>query len=69
MADDKKSHLWIPEEEISTHPRDPQARSKDYGLSHTEHGQKLSKGLDEVVSFLTRVQKTSSLSQIPGGIF
>ncbi len=62
MADDKKSHLWIPEEEISTHPRDPQARSKDYGLSHTEHGQKLSKGLDEVVSFLTRVQKSSSLS-------
>ena len=62
MAKDKKLHLWIPEEEISEHPRDPQARSRDYGLSHAEHGQKLSKGLEEVVSFLARVQKSSAVS-------
>ena len=61
MADDFRPHLLITEDDVETHENVRQARSKDLGLDRTEHGSRLSAGLQEIVSAYTRIQEADSL--------
>lgn len=53
-----KNHLWIPDGEIDNVEKKPTGRSNQYGLEHTDHGQKLSQGLQSIVDF-------SNISSLP----
>lgn len=61
MADDFRPHLLITEDDVEHIEYVPTARTKDRGLDCTEHGSKLSNGLQNVVSAYTRVQSGDSL--------
>ena len=56
-------HLWIPEDEIDSVEKTPTGRSNQYDLVHTEHGQKLSQGLQSIVDFFQRLQSSDSLDE------
>lgn len=56
-------HLWIPEDEIDNVEKTPTGRSNQYDLVHTEHGQKLSQGLQSIVDFFQRLQSSDSLDE------
>ena len=61
MADDFRPHLLITDENVEHVEYVPRGRSKDRGLDRTEHGNKLSNSLQEIVSAYTRVQSGDSL--------
>ena len=56
-------HLWIPEDEIDSVEKTPTGRSNQYDLVHTEHGQKLSQGLQSIVDFFQHLQSSDSLDE------
>ena len=56
-------HLWIPEQEIDNIDKTPTGRSNQYDLQHTDHGQKLSQGLQSVVDFFQQLQSSESLDE------
>ena len=56
-------HLWITEDEIDSVEKTPTGRSNQYDLVHTEHGQKLSQGLQSIVDFFQRLQSSDSLDE------
>ena len=56
-------HLWIPEDEIDNVEKTPTGRSNQYDPVHTEHGQKLSQGLQSIVDFSQRLQSSDSLDE------
>ena len=56
-------HLWIPEDEINSIEKSPTGRSNQYDLVHTEHGQKLSQGLQSILDFFQRLQSSDSLDE------
>lgn len=60
---DKKNHLWIPEQEVIEVPKTPTARNKDYGVTPSQHGQKLSQGLQEILNIFERFKASDSLSE------
>lgn len=60
---DKKNHLWIPAQEVTDVPKSPTARNKDYGVTPSEHGQKLSQGLQEILKIFERFKASDSLSE------
>lgn len=60
--ENKKSHLWIPIQEIDNVPKKPTSRNKDYGIIPKEHGQKLSQNLKEILSFFEQFKLSDSLS-------
>ena len=58
-----KNHLWIPDGEIDNVEKKPTGRSNQYGLEHTDHGQKLSQGLQNIVDFFQHLQSSDSLDE------
>lgn len=60
---DKKNHLWIPAQEVTDVPKSPTGRNKDYGVTPSEHGQKLSQGLQEILKIFERFKASDSLSE------
>ncbi len=60
--DDKRKHLWIPNEEVDNIENNPTARNKDRGVNFNEHGSKLSTGLQNIVTAYSRLQSGDSLS-------
>ena len=56
-------HLWIPETEIDNVDKSPTGRSNQYDLQYSEHGKKLSQGLQNVVDFFQRLQSSDSLDE------
>ena len=63
MAETIRYHLWIPEDEIENVEKKPTGRSNQYGLVHTDHGQKLSQGLQDILDFFQRLQSSNSLDE------
>ena len=61
MNKETKFHLWIPEQEIDNVNKTPTGRSNQYNLNHDIHGQKLSKGLQEVVDFFEHLKSSNLL--------
>lgn len=59
----KHPHLWIPEEEITDVSKKPQGRSNKYDVSYSEHGQVLSQGLQDVLAFFAKLQKSETVSK------
>jgi len=60
---DNKFHLWIPEQEIDAVEKVPTGRSNQYGLEHTDHGEKLSQGLQDIVDFFQHIQTSDTLEE------
>ena len=60
---ESKNHLWIPDGEIDNVEKKPTGRSNQYGLEHTDHGQKLSQGLQNIVDFFQHLQSSDSLDE------
>ncbi len=64
MADNEyRPHLWIPEGEVDSISKKPTGRSNKYDLSYTDHGNKLSQGLKDIIDLFQRIQASDSLSQ------
>lgn len=63
MAESTKSHLWIPEQEIDNVGKKLTGRSNQYNLQYSEHGQKLSQGLQSIVDFFQNLQSSDSLDE------
>jgi hypothetical protein len=62
VNNNKKSHLWIPDEEIQRLDKTLTARSKPRNVSFVEHGSKLSQSLMSVKASLERVAPDNSLA-------
>lgn len=60
---DKKNHLWIPEQEITDVSKAPTGRDKNYNVTPSEHGMKLSQGLQEILNIFERFKASDSLSE------
>lgn len=60
---EKKPHLWIPEQEVSHIEKTPTSRSNHYDVKHNEHGQKLSTELRDIINFLNHIQTSDSLDE------
>lgn len=58
-----RNHLWIPDGEIDNVEKKPTNRSHQYGLEHSDHGQKLSQGLQDIVDFFQHLQSSDSLDE------
>lgn len=59
---DRKNHLWIPEQEVTEVSKTPTSRNKDYGVNPSVHGEKLSRGLQEILEIFERFKASDSLS-------
>ena len=62
MNKKQKSHLWIPDEEVQKIDKTLTARPKVRNISFSEHGSKLSHGLQVVKQTLESVTKDNSLA-------
>ena len=49
---ERRSHLWIPDQDITELYREPMGRSKEHNVSHEAHGEALAQGLRNVRLFL-----------------
>ena len=59
---DKRMHLWIPNEEVESFENNPTGRSVDRGVRFDEHGSKLSIGLQNIVTAYSKLHAGDSLS-------
>lgn len=66
---DKRKHLWVPNEEVDSIENNPTGRSEDRGVSFDEHGSKLSTGLKNIVTAYSKLQSGDSLSDADIMIF
>ncbi|BAE85194.1 S8 family peptidase [Desulfitobacterium hafniense] len=62
MDNNRKSHLWIPDEEVQRLDKTLTARSKPRNISFAEHGSKLSQSLMSVKTALESVAPDNSLA-------
>ena len=62
MNMNQKNHLWIPDEEVQRLDKKLTARPKPRNVSFSEHGSKLSQGLQTVKQTLESVAKDNSLA-------
>ena len=62
MNTGRKSHLWIPDEEVQRLVKTLTGRTKPRNVSFAEHGSKLSHGLQTVKQALESVTKDNSLA-------
>ena len=62
MNTDRKSHLWIPDEEVQRLDKTLTGRTKPRNVSFPEHGTKLSHGLQTVKQALESVARDNSLA-------
>lgn len=53
---ERRSHLWIPDQDITELSKEPMGRSKEHNVSHEEHGEALVQGLRSVVSFFKELR-------------
>ena len=60
---DKKNHLWIPEQEIKHIDKTPTGRGNDYPVQPREHGEKLSRGLRDIMKFFQHIQSPGPLDE------
>ena len=60
---DKKNHLWIPEQEIKHIDKTPTGRGNDYPVQPHEHGEKLSRGLRDIMKFFQHIQSPGPLDE------
>lgn len=61
MENNKKHHLWIPDEEVQRVSKIPTARPKPRNVSHEDHGDKLSDSLVAIKTAQDKVDKDNSL--------
>lgn len=66
---DKKSHLWIPDEEVQRLDKRLTARPKPRKVSFVEHGNKLSQSLMSIKTTLENVAADNSLSDMDLFVF
>ena len=59
---ERKEHLWIPDEEVIRLDKTLTARTTPRNISFSEHGQKLSHSLQAVKEIIDSVQDDNSLS-------
>lgn len=59
---ERKEHLWIPDEEVIRLDKTLTARTTPRNISFSEHGQKLSHSLQAVKEIIDSVQADNSLS-------
>ncbi|OCZ54236.1 S8 family peptidase [Dehalobacter sp. TeCB1] len=57
--DDRRFHLWIPQEEVDELEKKPMAISVDRGLDFSSHGNSLSQGLQEIMTAYSNLQNDS----------
>jgi len=62
VSNDTRKHLWIPNEEVVTIENKPTGRGKNRGVNFSEHGSKLSTGLQNIVTAYSKLQSGDSLS-------
>lgn len=64
MNDNQRPHFWIPDEEVQQVPKTLQARPKPRDIIFSEHGAKLSQGLQIVKQALDATQDDDSLQDV-----
>ena len=62
MINEQLAHLWIPDEEAHSIPKDLTAREKPRNISHKDHGSKLSRSLQQIKSDIENLGATNSLA-------
>lgn len=63
MEENTRFHLWIPEQEIDNIDKTPTGRNNQYDLQYSDHGQKLSQGLQSIIDFFQHLQSSDSLDE------
>lgn len=61
MNENKRSHLWIPDEEVKQVPKVPTSRNTPRDVVFSEHGRKLSSSLQKIKQNLDETNKDNSL--------
>ena len=69
MSKEKKSHFWIPEEEVLRETKTPKGRTKPQNRSYSDHGSKLSHGLQSVKVALKNTATDNSLADLDMLVF
>ena len=64
MNDNQRPHFWIPDQEVERVPKKPRGRDKTRDIVHSEHGAKLSQGLQTVKQTLETTQNDDSLRDV-----
>ena len=69
MNDNQRPHFWIPDQEVERVPKKPRGRDKTRDIVHSEHGAKLSQGLQTVKQTLETTQNDDSLRDVDLYVF
>lgn len=69
MDNNLRPHLSIPDEEVVKVVNTPTGRSKDLGINHSVHGQKLANNLSDIISTYEKIKAGDSLSDEDVRIF
>lgn len=59
---ERRSHLWIPDQDITELSKEPMGRSKEHNVSHREHGEALAQGLSNVRLFLDGLHQAGTFA-------
>ncbi|MDD3363788.1 MAG: hypothetical protein PHZ03_02275 [Syntrophomonas sp.] len=62
MDENKKYHLWIPDEEVQQVPKSPTSRTTPRDVVFAEHGRKLSSGLQMIKQRIEETTEDNSLA-------
>jgi len=62
MDENKKYHLWIPDEEVQQVPKSPTSRTTPRDIVFAEHGRKLSAGLQMIKQRIEETTEDNSLA-------
>lgn len=62
MNNERKEHLWIPDEEVIKLDKTLTARPTPRNISFAEHGQKLSHSLQEIKKVMENISEDNSLA-------
>lgn len=62
MNNERKEHLWIPDEEVIRLDKALTARPTPKNISFAEHGQKLSHSLQEIKKVMENIAEDNSLA-------
>lgn len=65
----RREHLWIPDEEVTRVDKSPTGRQKPRNILHSDHGQKLSLGLQSITTALEESSNDNSLNDTDLMIF
>jgi hypothetical protein len=69
MSKEQRQHFWIPETEVKPVPKTLTGRTKPQNVVFSEHGEKLSKGLQSIKETLEKNKADDSLINTDTRVF